>query len=264
MTPCVPVGIVVFCPLGIWIASQSRLNVNSVFSYMASTLTLYYATDAKNDEIRMTNDKTMPNSPKGWLSAFFRFDHSFVLRHLIHIALVPLVTYEFFNVFIGFLGAFAAFFADNFAQRRIDILGHAARIAAHEKMRALRVGPLPNLRGVFLHPVLDVNFLGLIARPRAIEPCQNSLLQIRLEFISVSKIALLVLRSEKKPVFSFRPDRFSLLQIRAERRDSGSGANHDDGSLRILRQMKMFRHAREDGHGHVSSAFCEKRGANPF
>src|SRR5262245_57985395 len=36
MTPCVPAGIVVFCPLGIWIASQSRLNVNSVFSYMAS------------------------------------------------------------------------------------------------------------------------------------------------------------------------------------------------------------------------------------
>src|SRR6266487_375906 len=34
-TPCVPAGIVVFCPLGIWIASQSRVNVNSVFSYMA-------------------------------------------------------------------------------------------------------------------------------------------------------------------------------------------------------------------------------------
>src|SRR5206468_1584738 len=30
-----PAGIVVFCPLGIWIASQSRLNVNSVFSYIA-------------------------------------------------------------------------------------------------------------------------------------------------------------------------------------------------------------------------------------
>src|SRR5207247_8509160 len=81
ITPLAPAVTVIYCPLGIWIASQSRLNVNSVFSYMASTSTLYYATDAKNDEIRITNDETMSNSPKGWLSAFFRFDHSFVLRH---------------------------------------------------------------------------------------------------------------------------------------------------------------------------------------
>src|SRR6478672_3023078 len=59
MTPAVPAGIVVFCPLGIWIASQSRLNVNSVFSYMALTSSSYYATDEVNDEIRMTNDETM-------------------------------------------------------------------------------------------------------------------------------------------------------------------------------------------------------------
>src|SRR6266699_503969 len=188
---------------------------------MASTLTLYYATDAKNDEIRMTNDKTMPNSPKGWLSAFFRFDHSFVLRHLIHIALVPLVTFEFFNVFIGFLG-------------------------------------------VFLHPVLDVNLLGLIARPRAIEPCQNSLLQIRLEFISVSKIALLVLRSEEEPVFSFRPDRFSLLQIRAERRNAGPWTDHDNRRVRVFRQVKVFCHTGEDGHRRIVSAFRQKRRANSF
>jgi hypothetical protein len=50
ITPCVPAGIVVFCPLGIWIASQSRLNVNSVFSYMVSRLKINYATDVENDE----------------------------------------------------------------------------------------------------------------------------------------------------------------------------------------------------------------------
>src|SRR6266487_5681706 len=88
ITPCVPVGIVVFCPLGIWIASQSRLTVNSVFSYMASSYVIpseveesfildpatparrfnchnYYATDVKNDEARMSNDPPSPRLRRG-------------------------------------------------------------------------------------------------------------------------------------------------------------------------------------------------------
>jgi uncharacterized membrane protein len=52
---------VVFWPLGIWMASQSRFNVNSVFSYMALTFPSYYATDEKNDEARMSNDEGMTN-----------------------------------------------------------------------------------------------------------------------------------------------------------------------------------------------------------
>src|SRR5947208_6030226 len=72
MTPCVPVGIVVFCPLGIWIASQSRLNVNSVFSYMASTRESYYATDQENDENRMTNDETISKSLSLLRQSFLR------------------------------------------------------------------------------------------------------------------------------------------------------------------------------------------------
>src|SRR4030095_12946926 len=73
-----------------------------------------------------------------------------------------------------------------------------------------------------------------------------------------------MLRSEEEPVLPPCPGCFSLLQIRAEWRDSGSWANHDDGSLRILWQVKVFCDAREDGDGHVIGAFCKKGGADSF
>src|SRR5438552_8325808 len=77
---------VVFWPLGIWMASQSRVNVNSVFSYMALPFANYYATKGENDEIRMTNDETISNDRMTIgstcvLPSFLRHS-AFVLRHL--------------------------------------------------------------------------------------------------------------------------------------------------------------------------------------
>ena len=96
------------------------------------------------------------------VAGLFRIS-SFVLRHfLVHIALVAFIALELFNVFVGLFEAFTAMFLHNFAQCGIDILGHAARVAAHEEVRTFRVEPLPNLGGVVPHPVLHVNFLGLI------------------------------------------------------------------------------------------------------
>src|SRR5437764_10425131 len=136
-------------------ASQSRLNVNSVFSYMRLTPSDYYATDEENDE--MTNARTMTNHS-------FVIRHStFVLRHLIHILLVTFLVLELLNVCVGFLDVFAALFANYCAQRRIDILGHPPRIATHKKVRTLVFDPLPNFGGIFHHFVLNVDFLRLIA-----------------------------------------------------------------------------------------------------
>src|SRR5438874_6359446 len=88
---------------------------------------------------------------------------TFVLRHLVHIALVTLVALELLNVFVGLVDGFAALLLDDLAQRRIYILRHSLRVAAYEKMSALGVEPFPNLSGIVAHPMLDINLLGLIA-----------------------------------------------------------------------------------------------------
>src|SRR4029453_8114528 len=87
---------------------------------------------------------------------------------LVNIALVTFVALELLNVFIGLLNAFTAFLLYDFAKYRIDILCHSLRVAAHEKMGAFSVEPFPNLSGIVLHPMLHINFLGLIASPAAI------------------------------------------------------------------------------------------------
>src|SRR5204863_283369 len=132
---------------------------------MALTSASYYATNEQNDEIRMTNDETKSEGQRSneSLILYLIIPSSFVLRHLVNIALVALVALEFFNVFVGLVDAFAALLLYDFAQHRVDILRHSLRVAAHEKVRAFRIDPFPNLRGIVIHPVLDINLFGLIA-----------------------------------------------------------------------------------------------------
>src|SRR4029077_9166990 len=145
------------------------------------------------------------------------------------------------------------------AQNRIDILGHPLRVAAHEEMGPFRVEPFPNLRGIFFHPMLDINLLHLIARPCAIEPCKKPFFLECLEFLSVCKVAPLTLRSEKEPVLSPCSSRLAFLQIRTERRHSRPGADHDDWNVRVLWQMKMFGDTGENRHRYAISTFRKKR-----
>ena len=81
----------------------------------------------------------------------------------VHIALVTLVALELLHVFIGLINAFTALVLHDFSQRRIDILGHSLRVAAHEKVGTLGIEPFPNLSGIVVHPVLDIILLRLIA-----------------------------------------------------------------------------------------------------
>src|SRR5947209_5607741 len=177
---------------------------------------------------------------------------------LVNIALVTLVALEFLNVFIGLINAFTALLLHDFSQRRIDILRHSLRVAAHEKVGALALEPFPNFCSIVVHLMLDINLLGLIARPCAIEACEKPFFLERLEFLAVGKIAPLMLRPKKEPVLSCCSGRSALLQIRAERRHSSSGANHDDWSSSVLRQVEVFCHTRKNGHRHVISAFRKK------
>lgn len=53
---------------------------------------------------------------------------------LVNVAFVTFVGLQFFDVLVGLLFQFAAFFLNDFAQRRIHILGHTSRVAANEEV----------------------------------------------------------------------------------------------------------------------------------
>src|SRR5216117_1489220 len=119
---------VVFWPLGIWMASQSRFNVNSVFSYIVSCLChserrrgifgciwnervfprrwkqlyAYYAINRENDE-RLRRSKALINTHP----------------------LVALLAFQLLDVFVRLIDALAALLLDDLAQGRINVLGHA-------------------------------------------------------------------------------------------------------------------------------------------
>src|SRR6266705_6474510 len=145
----------------------------------------------RNDEIRMTKQNS------DTVSSFDICASSF----LIHIPLITFLILQFLDVFISLLDAFAALLLDDFSQRSINVFGHPTRIATHEKVRAFGVDPFPNFGGVFRHLMLDVDLLGLVARPCAIQPCEKSFFQVRVELVPVRKIAALMLRAEEEPVF---------------------------------------------------------------
>src|SRR5207302_6347007 len=105
-----------------------------------------------------------------------------------------------------------------------------------EKLRTDVVEPFQNLRCVYQQLMLNVNFVRLIARPRAIESRQKPVACETFPIFFVGVIALLALRSEEEPVFSFRAESLPLLQKGAERGDASPGSDHDQ------RQGLMFRH----------------------
>src|SRR5262249_30539685 len=126
-------------------------------------------------ECRMTKECPIAPTEYSVIRASLLIRHSdFVIRS-IHIPLVALLAFQLLDVFVRLFDALAALLLDNLAQGCIHVLGHAARVTANEKLRALGVDPFPDVGRVFSHLVLDIDFLGLITRPRAIQPRENSL-----------------------------------------------------------------------------------------
>ena len=93
----------------------------------------------------------------------------------IDVALVAFVRFELFDVFVRLLFGLAALLLNDLAQRRINVLGHATGVAAHEKVRAFPIEPFPDFGCVVQHFVLHVRFLGRITRPRQIKARQKSI-----------------------------------------------------------------------------------------
>src|SRR5207249_6593022 len=121
----------------------------------------------------------------------------------------------------------AAFLLDDLTQRGIHVFRHSTGISTYEKMRAI-LEPSPDFNRVFHHAVLHVNLMGLIPRPGTIESRENAIALELIEILFVGVVAFLSSRSEEKPVFSFRAECLSFLQISTKRRDTGARSDHDD------------------------------------
>ena len=106
--------------------------------------------------------------------------------------------------------------------------------------------------------MLDIDFLGLITRPGAIELGENSLFHEHVEILLISEVAFHVLRSEEEPVFSLRAGDLAFLQIRSKRGNTCAGSNHNNRRIGIFWQMKVFCVAGENRHGHVVRALGKK------
>src|SRR6266478_1567545 len=141
---------------------------------------------------------------------------------LIHVALVTLVGLELLDVGVRVIDRLTALLLNDFAKRGIDILGHSARVAANIKLCALGIDPFPDFRRALQNTVLDVNLMGLIARPGTIESCENAVAFESMEILFIGVVAFLPLCSEEEPIFPFRSERLSFLQIRAKRRDTSA------------------------------------------
>ena len=81
---------------------------------------------------------------------------------LIHVASVTPVAAHLGDIVAGAIVAESAVCDNNLVEGVIDIFRHTRGIAADGEVGAL-VEPLPKLRAVFEHFVLNVNFFGLVA-----------------------------------------------------------------------------------------------------
>ena len=106
--------------------------------------------------------------------------------------------------------------------------------------------------------MLNVYFVCLIARPRAIQSRQKAFACETFPIFFVGVIALLALRSEEEPVFSFCAESLPLLQKCAERRDASARSNHDQRQGLIFRHVKMFRRTGINRHRNFVRAFRQK------
>src|SRR5438045_6627584 len=96
------------------------------------------------------------------------------------------------------------------------------------------------------HAMLHVDFLRLVALEGEIEPREQSVAAEGFELGPVQKIQLAALIAEEQPVAAAGVQRAAFLQEGAERSDAGAGPDHDDGDLRVGRQVEAMRGLDED------------------
>src|SRR5260370_15134236 len=108
--------------------------------------------------------------------------------------------------------ALAAVLRGDFEQRVVDVLGHALGVAADIEMRAF-VEPRPELGRVLAHAMLNVDFLGLVARESEIELFKHAAALPIDDLVFVQKVRGAFLLAEEQPL---RPLRAAPLTLPAQ------------------------------------------------
>ncbi len=132
-------------------------------------------------------------------------------------------------------------FDNDFAQRGVDIGGHARGITADVEVRAV-LDPVVEFATAPAQRVLDVDLLGLVAREREVEPLQRAGLERLLPLELVEKVAAEMRIAEEQPVATrCSRTRFgAFLDEAAERRHASAGPDHDHVARRIGGQAEAF------------------------
>ena len=119
----------------------------------------------------------------------------------------------------------------DFDQGSMHVLGHSLGVSADIEVSAI-LQPAPQLCPFFLHPMLDVNFVGLIAGESSRELVQVTRLLRVGEFIGIEKVGLGVLVAKEEPVATRMAVTSAVLEKSAKRGDPCPRADHDDIPIR--------------------------------
>src|SRR6266403_286842 len=158
----------------------------------------------------------------------------------INVLLEPALLFEFPNEADGLIGRAGAKLRDDIDQCALHILCHPLGIAADIEMRAL-CKPGPQFATDLAHAILHVELLVAVARPRQRHSRQQAHGFQGVQFVGIEEIATAALMTEEQPVLAGRAGRLAVEQEGAERRDAGTGPDHDDRRLRVLRQAEAVR-----------------------
>ena len=119
----------------------------------------------------------------------------------------------------------------------MDVFSHAFGIAADVKVGST-IEPSPEFGPLLEHAVLDIDFLGLIARE-----CGGEFVEVTRflglgKFIAVEEIATGALVTKEEPIFPWMGVVLAMLEEGAEGGDAGAGSDHDHIAIG-RRQMEV-------------------------
>ena len=129
----------------------------------------------------------------------------------------------------------------------MDILGHAFGIAADVKVGST-IEPSPEFGPLLEHAVLDVDFLGLIAREGGGEFVEMTGFLSLGKFIAIKKIATGALVTKEEPIFPRMGVVLAVLEEGAEGGDASAGPDHDYIAVG-RRQMEVAGGLDKNGNG---------------
>ena len=129
----------------------------------------------------------------------------------------------------------------------MDVFSHAFGIAADVKVGST-IEPSPEFGPLLEHAVLDVDFLGLIAREGGGEFVEMTGFLSLGKFIAVKKIATGALVTKEEPIFPWMGVVLAMLEEGAEGGDAGAGPDHDHIAIG-RRQMEVAGGLDKNGNG---------------